>query len=77
MEDGRSSRRRVITCRRISDGEPVHVVLEARDDGYVAAFRARAGEAVLIDSIGVSKLVHALRDLQAIALQGVRWSGIE
>lgn len=55
----------------------MHVVLEARDDGYVAAFRARAGEAVLIDSIGVSKMVDALRDLQAIALQGVRWNGIE
>lgn len=77
MEGGRSSRRRVITCRRISDGEPVHVVLEARDDGYVAAYRAGVGEAILIDSIGVSKMVDNLRDLQAIALQGVRWRGIE
>lgn len=77
MEDGRSSRRRVIMCRKLSDGEPVHVVLEARDDGYVAAFRTGASEAVLIDSMGISKLVDTLRDLQAIALRGVRWNGIK
>jgi hypothetical protein len=73
MGDGSSSRRRVVMGRRLSDGEPVPVVLEATRDGYVAAFRAGVPEAVLFDPIGVSKMVDNLRDLQAIALRGVQW----
>ena len=73
MEDGRESRRRVITGRKLSDGEPVAVVLEVTENGYVAAFRAGVSEAVLFDPIGVTKMVQGLRDLQAIALRGVRW----
>lgn len=59
--------------RKRSDGEPVPVVLEATGDGYIAAFRSGVDEAVLFDPIGVSKMVENLRDLQAIALRGVRW----
>lgn len=77
MGDGASSRRRVVTGKTRSDGKLVPVVLEATDDGSVAAFRSGAHEAVEFSPAGVSKLVKDLRELQAIALQGVRWRGIE
>lgn len=76
MEDGSSSRRRVRTGRKLSDGAWIAVVLEVTEDGYVAAFRTGVSEAVVFDTIEVSKMVKDLRDLQAIALQGVRWKGI-
>ncbi len=77
MGDGSSSTRRVVTGRRRSDGRLVPVVLDVTDDGYIAAFRSGAGDAVDFDTRTVSELVGHLRDLQAIALTGVRWSGIQ
>lgn len=77
MADGRESRRRVRTGRKQSDGTLVPVVLDVTDDGYVAAFRRGVNEAVLFDTREVSKVIDDLRDLQAIALRGVRWHGIE
>lgn len=77
MTDGRGSRRRVRIGRKQSDGELVPVVLDVTDDGYVAAFRSGVNEAVLFDTREVSKIVEDLRDLQAIALQGIRWQGID
>lgn len=76
MEDGRGSRR-VCTGRRRSDGKLVPVVLDVTDDGYVAAFRSGADDVVDFDTREVSKMIGHLRDLQAIALRGVRWSGIQ
>lgn len=75
MEDGSSSRRRVRTGRNLDDGAFVAVVFDVTEDGYVAWHRR--GETVLFDTREVSKVVQDLRDLQAIALRGVRWSGIE
>lgn len=77
MEDSSSSRRRVRTGRKLSDGAWVAVVFEATRDGYVCAFQFGASESVEFDLREVSKLVQDLRDLQAIALQGVRWHGID
>lgn len=76
MEDGRASKRRVIMGRRRSDGRPTPVILEVTEDGYVAAFRSGANEAIDFDTATISKIIGHLRDLQAIALRGVRWTDL-
>lgn len=73
MEDGRGTRRRVVTGKTRTDGRLVPVVLEATRDHYVAAFRAGVDEAVLFDPIEVRKMIRNLIDLEAIILQGVTW----
>lgn len=74
MEDGSSSRRRVRTGRK-ADGAYVAVVLEVTEDGFVGM--CRSGETTFFDTREVSKVVDDFRALQAIALQGVRWNGIQ
>lgn len=67
--DGRETQRRVIRART-REGEDVAVVFQATSDGYVGI--CATGPA-LLDPMAVSKAVAHLRDLQGVALKGVRW----
>lgn len=73
MGDGRDSRRRVVTGRKRSDGSATPVVQEVTHDGYIATFWKGVDEPLLLDLIAVSRLIENMRELQAMALQGVRW----
>jgi hypothetical protein len=69
-EGGRDEVRRVVTGRDWKGGDR-HVVLQVVN-GYVA-LAVEKSDPVYLDPLVVSRAVVHLRDLQAQALQGVRW----
>jgi hypothetical protein len=73
MGDGDKSKRRVVTGRKRSDGSATPLVQEVTHDGYVATWWKGADEPVLLDPIAVSRVIQNMRELQAMALQGIRW----
>ena len=72
-DDGRDDRRRVVTGRDSTGGNN-HLVMQ-EVNGYVAI---KAGpDPVFLDPLVVSKTIEHLRELQARAMRGIRWQGID
>lgn len=67
-DDGRDAKRRVVTGRDWT-GADRHLVLQ-EVNGYIAI----KADTVYLDPLAISRTIEHLRDLQAHALQGVRWN---
>ncbi len=74
VDDGRDDRRRAVVTGRDANGGNSHLVMQ-EVNGYIAI---KAGpDPVYLDPLVVSKTIEHLRDLQARAMRGIRWQGID